>query len=528
MLSCTKSCLAGKNLLLITTISLFISFTGLTEAQWFSQNNPAQNSTMYDVFAIDEDSVISVGSIYPTGEGIILKTTDGGENWLIHLVDTLGYYRSIYFVNQDIGWVGGGFAWGDFDVGIILKTTNTGNNWIKDTIGLGALNSIHFVDQNTGWVAGIDRAFGHLGKTTDGGTNWINLGLSGFLRSVFFIDQNTGWVIGGEPWESSILRTTDGGSSWITKTFSPFFPRSIYFIDPNIGWAAGNENFTNFGLIYKTTDGGENWVNQSVGIYNYLYAIYFVDENIGWAIGSDGIILNTTDGGENWISQSSGTTNDLYSIHFIDENTGWVVGENGTILKTTNGGIIPVELTSFTVIAQSDYVELKWTTATETNNSGFEVQRKLDSNEWNRIGFVEGHGTITELQDYNFIDDISNIKAASFFYRLKQVDYDGSFEYSDEIEVMKSNTPEEYSLSQNYPNPFNPSTTISWQSPVGSRQTLEVYDLLGKEIQTLVDEYKPAGRYDIVFDATNLSGGVYFYRLQAGSFIETKKMILLR
>jgi len=159
-----------KNLLLLATITFFVGLQGPTNAQWFAQNVPSQNN-LRDIFAIDEDTVISVGSISPTGEGIILKTTDGGENWLINLVDTLGYYRSICFVNQDIGWVGGGFQRGEQDFGIIRKTTNTGNNWIKDTIGGGALNSIHFVDQNTGWAAGINGFRGFLLKTTDGGTN---------------------------------------------------------------------------------------------------------------------------------------------------------------------------------------------------------------------------------------------------------------------------------------------------------------------------------------------------------------------
>jgi photosystem II stability/assembly factor-like uncharacterized protein len=514
-----------KNLFLIILLSLFISFTDFIEAQWFSQNNPAQNSSLSDVFAIDENTVISVGSNYPTARGIILKTTDGGENWLINLVDTLGYYSSICFVNQDIGWVGGGFAWGDQDFGIILKTTNTGNHWIKDTIGSGALNSIHFVDQNTGWTAGIDRFIGFLRKTTNGGTNWIHLGLSGFLRSVFFINQNTGWVIGGEPWESSILRTTDGGTDWVTKTFSSFFPRSIYFIDSNIGWAAGNENFTNLGLIYKTTDGGENWVNQPVGIDKYLYDIYFVDENIGWAVGSDGIILCTTNGGLNWITQVSSTSNDLYSVHFINENTGWVVGENGTILKTTNGGIIPVELTSFTAIAQSNFVELKWSTATETNNSGFEIERSEDDVSFNKIGFVQGFGTTTEPKSYCYADQ--SVKNGTFYYRLKQVDYDGSYEYSDVVEV-NLNVPIEYGLQQNYPNPFNPSTSIKYSIPVEIEVRLEILNVLGEQVELLINETKTAGTYDALWNASNMSSGVYFYRLQAGSFVETKKMILLR
>jgi len=361
--------------------------------------------------------------------------------------------------------------------------------------------------------------------------------LSGVFRSVFFIDQNTGWVIGGVPWEVSILRTTDGGTSWITKTFSSFSPRSIYFIDSNIGWAAGNENFTNLGLIYKTTDGGENWVNQLVGIDNYLYDIYFVDENIGWAVGSGGIILCTTNGGLNWITQVSSTSNDLYSVHFINENTGWAVGENGTILKTINGGI-PVELTSFTAIAQSNYVELKWTTATEINNLGFEIERKILNNaegEWVRIGFKEGRGTTTEPKEYSFVDDISDVNATSMAYRLKQIDFDGSFEYSEEV-LVETLAPVNFVLEQNYPNPFNPATIIKFGIPVKSCVVLKAFNSIGEEVAKLVNEEKAVGSYEVEWNATSLPSGIYFYRLQASSpsagsghsFVETKKMILLR
>jgi hypothetical protein len=325
------------------------------------------------------------------------------------------------------------------------------------------------------------------------------------------------------------MKSTDGGNNWTSQLDTITF-YSVYFVDEFTGWAAGSEGFI-FGpwqgVIFKTTNGGENWVRQSVEIDNRLYDIYFVDENIGWAVGEDGIILNTTDGGENWISQSSATTNNLSSVHFIDENTGWVVGANGTILKTTNGGIIPVELTSFTAIAQSDYVELKWTTATELNNLGFEIERKLDNSDWDRIGFVEGHGTTTSPIEYSYSDDIKNITANSLAYRLKQIDFDGSYEYSDEV-LVGNPAPSDYALHQNYPNPFNPVTIINYSLPLKSQVELVVYNTLGEEVIQLVNEEKEAGSYSVQLNATGLSSGIYFYQLQAGSFVETKKMVLMK
>jgi hypothetical protein len=191
---------------------------------------------------------------------------------------------------------------------------------------------------------------------------------------------------------------------------------------------------------------------------------------------------------------------------------------------------IPVELTSFTASVVDGNAVLNWTTATELNNSGFEIQRLKDSNveelqNWEAIGFVRGNETTTEKSFYTFADQ--NPLAGKFYYRLKQIDFDGSYEYSNIVEVDFS-LPIKFSLEQNYPNPFNPSTKIIWQSPVTGHQTLTIYDVLGNEIVKLVDEFKSAGSYEIDFNASKLSSGVYFYQIQAGTFVETKKMILIR
>jgi hypothetical protein len=185
---------------------------------------------------------------------------------------------------------------------------------------------------------------------------------------------------------------------------------------------------------------------------------------------------------------------------------------------------VPAELTSFSATVNDDNVELNWITSTETNNQGFEVQRTRDG-EFETIGFVEGHGTTTESQAYSFQD--KNVVAGKYNYRLKQIDFDGTFEYSNVVEV-EITSPSTFSLEQNYPNPFNPSTVISYQLPVSGDVILKVYDVLGNEAATLVNEEKPAGSYSVQFNATNLAGGVYFYQLKAGSFVETKKMLMLK
>lgn len=187
-------------------------------------------------------------------------------------------------------------------------------------------------------------------------------------------------------------------------------------------------------------------------------------------------------------------------------------------------GIIPVELTSFTATVNDSEVLLSWTTATELNNGGFDVERN-SGNGFEVVGFVPGFGTTTESHSYNFTD--SDVQTGTYTYRLKQVDLDGTFEYSDEIEV-EIIVPSEFTLEQNYPNPFNPSTQITYKLAQNSNVVLKVYNLLGKEVAVLVDEKKEAGIHKVNFDASSLPSGVYLYKIETAGLIKTKKMLLLK
>ena len=198
---------------------------------------------------------------------------------------------------------------------------------------------------------------------------------------------------------------------------------------------------------------------------------------------------------------------------------------------------LPVELSSFSAFIIGSVIKLSWNTATEINNYGFEIHRQVHTStplsvtEWEKIGFVNGNGNSNSPKDYSFVDDLSAGKPAyrtgRYSYRLKQIDNGGQFEYSKTIEV-DMNGVKKFELSQNYPNPFNPTTKISWQSPVSSWQTLKVYDMLGNEIATLVNEFRPAGSCEIEFDASKLSSGMYIYKLTVGKFTSSKKLVLIK
>jgi len=191
---------------------------------------------------------------------------------------------------------------------------------------------------------------------------------------------------------------------------------------------------------------------------------------------------------------------------------------------------IPVEFTSFNASVNDGNVILKWATATETNNKGFQIERKPDSGPFENIAFIAGHGTTTQPQQYNFVD--TKLPAGKYIYRLKQVDYNGSFKYSEDAEVDVI-SPSVYSLDQNYPNPFNPSTNINFSLASDSRVTLKVFDVLGREIATLLNKNISAGDHTLNFDASRFNSGVYLYKIEAtgvdgSNFTAVKKMVLTK
>ncbi|MCH7774357.1 MAG: T9SS type A sorting domain-containing protein, partial [Bacteroidetes bacterium] len=194
--------------------------------------------------------------------------------------------------------------------------------------------------------------------------------------------------------------------------------------------------------------------------------------------------------------------------------------------KTIIDEALPVELTSFTASVKNNQVLLKWETETEVNNYGFDIERTKDNSDWLTIGFVEGHGNSNSPKQYNFIDTDIN-QSGTYYYRLKQIDNDGTYEYSDVVSV-EVGVPNNFFLSQNYPNPFNPETRIDFTLPQKQLVFIRVYNTLGERVTELVSEEREAGSYSVIFDASKLPSGVYIYRLQTPGFTDNKKMTLLK
>jgi hypothetical protein len=201
------------------------------------------------------------------------------------------------------------------------------------------------------------------------------------------------------------------------------------------------------------------------------------------------------------------------------------------IMATADWGALPVELSSFVADINGRNVTLNWSTSTETNNSGFTIERRfVTGNSWIAIGEVTGKGTTTTAQEYSYSD--RNLLSGKYSYRLKQTDYNGNYEYFNLNTEVEIGSPEKFSLAQNYPNPFNPSTKISYDIPSAGLVSLNVFDMSGKLVANLVNQVQQTGYYTVTMDASSLSTGAYYYKLSfngnGNEFVATKKMLLVK
>jgi len=336
---------------------------------------------------------------------------------------------------------------------------------------------------------------------------------NGYIYVLCSVDRNST----ADPLDVMFARSTNGGVS---------FSSPIKINDD-----PGTSAYQWFGTMSVAPNGRIDviWLDTRDNPGTYLSALYY---------------SKSTNGGVTWSS------NEKLSGYF-NPHLGWpqqnkmgdyfdmVSDVNGASLAwaaTFNGeqdvyysyitDVVPVELVSFTASVVANVVTLSWSTATELNNRGFEIEKSSEKTIWRTIGFREGKGTTSEPQQYSYSDLLLDKAPLKLYYRLKQLDFNGSFEYSGIVEVEIA--PSEFSLAQNYPNPFNPITAISYQLPMNTFVTLKVYDVLGNEVATLVNEEKSAGSYEVEFNATELGSGVYFYTLKADEFLSTKKMILMK
>ncbi|MBN1634588.1 MAG: T9SS type A sorting domain-containing protein [Ignavibacteria bacterium] len=249
-----------------------------------------------------------------------------------------------------------------------------------------------------------------------------------------------------------------------------------------------------------------------------------------WSVFDNGKNFSSTNLGLIWKSEDNGATWIAVDSVDVSINNPRVIQATDSTFSlwtvSSQNAPLPVALQSFTFNQVQRNVKLNWITGTELNNSGFNIERKTIDGIWAKIGFIQGKGNSNEPVSYSYED--KNLQTGKYKYRLKQIDYNGNFEYFELAGVVDVGIPAKYDLSQNYPNPFNPVTKINFDIPESGLVTMKVYDMLGREVSTLINEMKDAGYYTVIFDASGLASGVYFYRLNTNGFSSVKRLVVLK
>jgi photosystem II stability/assembly factor-like uncharacterized protein len=519
-----------------------------------------QNTLNMDVRCIEfiDGNTGFAGGQYSNIGGRIIKTTNGGLNWILNEYNFQGV-QDIYFVNQDVGYVLGGNSW-------FYKTTNGGNNWTSVNIysvnGQNYLYNLYFSDMDTGLGVGTG---GLIVKTTNGGINWIKKshGTDNWLWDVRFSDINTGFAAGdygtllkttngGVNWELSqfyweddlsaianidsykwfiasgpdgkIFKTTNTGLSWDTLYTNLYAINRLEFINQNTGFGVCKYN-----TFFKTTNGGMNWIIYNNLNYSQNWSMDFIDENTGYAGYKT---AKTTNGGINWDTISLGFDFVAYDIQFLNHNTGFLAGGynnygnyHGLVLKTTNGGFNWTSVEIAAVIIEDIYFVnqdvgfvMHGNLIFKTTNGGLNwFQLRTCSNNYYTVSYFNNAST-----GY-LVGSVGNI--------IKTTNGGGE---PIGIQPISNEVPYQFILHQNYPNPFNPVTKIQFSIPPskgvrGMSTRLVIYDILGREIATLVNEQLSPGVYEVEWNGTNYSSGIYFYQISINNEqLATKKMVLIK
>ena len=528
-----------KNLFLI--LSIFI-FAGVSYSQWVAGatvNNIGANPS------ISAASTTVAWVVGNTSNPIIYRTTNHGTTWTSINTTGLANNEGLYCVwatDANNAFVGNGTG-----NARVYRTTNGGASWTAQFNANGSnsfFNGIVFSRSTPAFgVANCDPPNGaggnyYLQYTTNSGTSWTlinppgNTGLNASQHSPFVIDRN--FFGFGTNDQGLVDLTTNGGTTWNSYYVgrSGFVSSVTFTTDKKNGFAAVSTS----GLS-KTTNGGLNWTNVSVtGIEGaFLPFVYWIPgSNLVYASSSGGGIVRSTNWGSTWTAMTTGGQTDIRHMDFIvsvGRIYGYAITGTGVSLSLVDtASALPVQMAYFNCSISENNVTLKWQTEFEINNSGFDIERSDETNGWTKIGFVQGNGNKSTPTNYSYLD--KNIQKGSYNYRLKQVDYNGNFEYYNLNSDVSVQAPESFYLFQNYPNPFNPVTSINFNLSFDSNVKLEVFDIAGKRVANLINGDMKAGFYSRSFDGTNIPSGIYFYRINAtytgGHFSDTKKFILIK
>jgi photosystem II stability/assembly factor-like uncharacterized protein len=503
---------------------------------WFLLPYDAGNVTYSSLFFINDNTGWAVYTgLYNSRR--IIKSTNGGYNWVTQTSDTS--VVDIQFIDINTGWAFGGGPSGN---GVIIKTTDSGNNWFLQANFPNGFMKGFMIDGITGFAVGYN---GFFVKTTNGGNNWnsYSTGVTQLLRSVYFTNPNTGWIVGG----SSTLRiTTNGGINWTAQTPSENGDLwSVRFSGNDTGLICGD-----YGAIMKTTNRGTNWITKTYGKSPLLKSIFYLNSNIVWSVGDNGVILKNMSAGENEFLESSGYKNNvnqnippfstIYDSVYINApgiivNVNWALD---TILYAPDSNLV------FTLIHNGIYDTLIYQAGGSGSNF---IRTKISDTSTIPITmgsppFTDTYRPYKPLSMFNGSSAgglwILRISSKGVIQRsgvIKSWGITVTYNNVTGIKSISKTVPGSFRLYQNYPNPFNPETIIKYDLKSNVFVKLKVYDILGREIITLVNGDQSAGSYEVTFNGRGFASSVYFYKLEvfnqtsgAGAYTETKKMVLIK
>jgi len=473
----------------------------------------------------------------------LLYSTDAGLNWGIQ-TGVSGNFKTIKFKNATEGYFGGpggqfrtlngGDTWTQIDMTIypydisfpisgnnyycvgnfsnreISFSSNGGLNWTtlsrKQLYNNSNCTNLLFTTVNNGFVSQDVR---YLYFSSNGGFNWTYVGSS---CNSFTLNGSRGCIVGNN---GTISISSNGGGSWTAQTFGTINYYGVSFFNTSNGIIVGNT-----GSVLITTNGGSNWNVRTSGTVQTLRRVEMLTDQIAIAIGDNGSAIKTTDGGNEWTELTTGTNFNLNEIHFLDGNTGYIVGNGGVLLKTTNTGSSWTSISTGTSNSLNG-INFIGSQGVIVGNNGTIIQTTNSGTSWvqqNSITEINLNSvSMPTMNTWYIAGDSSVILKTSTSGNLTGVNYSNYF-----------GSPDKFSLSQNYPNPFNPTTKIKFDVKESGLVKLTVFDMLGRIVETIINENLSSGSYERNFNGSRLTSGVYFYKLEVGDYTEIKKMTLLK
>ncbi|MFC2093816.1 YCF48-related protein, partial [Bacteroidota bacterium] len=477
----------------------------------------------------------SLTGYFSLSNGNVYKTTNTGQTWNIQKTNQLSLY-SITAVGKIVNVFGRG--------GSIAKSTNAGLNWTSliNSFTRTNYNNLDFINSSTGYLCG-DK--GSLLRTTDKFNSWIEIVSDTSFNFIDcqFLNQNTGYSVGKKrrpsyPNDYAVFKTTNGGYNWVSvfqlqSSWTHEGIHWIYFINENTGFRQGVQVNPHHEILYRTTNGGYNWTLITYPIEVMVSDMHFVNSFTGYVVGYGtyaygAVLLKTTNAGINWFNSDVNKMVSAGKVYFINENTGYYSGSMYThttnhyqrIAKTTNAGVnwqLCFSEPNYNSVWYSDFYPIENRIYLSGGTTGLIYSTNYG------LTWKSSYSNTLYSKKIFFADLFNGIIIGEDGLIERTTDGGIIFANNNATKVTSS-----YKLYQNYPNPFNPTTNIKFDLKKSSHTKLIIYDILGKEVATLVDDKLNAGSYEVGWDASHYPSGVYFYRIIADDYVATKKMLFIK